>query len=195
MAQLVAHLLCKQGVTGSSPVGSTIFERDCPRGGLFLLYLALRCAFGLSSGLLVPNGDIYRDFAYRSSHSRSRTAPHIDSPGIVGVEYVVDITSGFCFYRCLCLLVPHAGVGSETASPSMWPTEEYETVHISSGKVMGNGPLKTEGSVRKSGEMPRCSPRRVPVHDTLSMQIGTCTRSGDLVNLWAIWPPNQRGLS
>ena len=23
MAQLVAHLLCKQGVTGSSPVGST----------------------------------------------------------------------------------------------------------------------------------------------------------------------------
>ena len=25
MAQLVAHLLCKQGVTGSSPVGSTIF--------------------------------------------------------------------------------------------------------------------------------------------------------------------------
>ena len=25
MAQLVAHLLCKQGVTGSSPVGSTIY--------------------------------------------------------------------------------------------------------------------------------------------------------------------------
>jgi hypothetical protein len=24
MAQLVAHLLCKQGVTGSSPVGSTL---------------------------------------------------------------------------------------------------------------------------------------------------------------------------
>ena len=26
MAQLVAHLLCKQGVTGSSPVGSTISD-------------------------------------------------------------------------------------------------------------------------------------------------------------------------
>ena len=25
MAQLVAHLLCKQGVTGSSPVGSTTY--------------------------------------------------------------------------------------------------------------------------------------------------------------------------
>lgn len=25
MAQLVAHLLCKQGVTGSSPVGSTAY--------------------------------------------------------------------------------------------------------------------------------------------------------------------------
>ena len=26
MAQLVAHLLCKQGVTGSSPVGSTLVK-------------------------------------------------------------------------------------------------------------------------------------------------------------------------
>ena len=30
MAQLVAHLLCKQGVTGSSPVGSTIFPPSSP---------------------------------------------------------------------------------------------------------------------------------------------------------------------
>ena len=27
MAQLAAHLLCKQGVTGSSPVGSTLVRR------------------------------------------------------------------------------------------------------------------------------------------------------------------------
>ena len=30
MAQLAAHLLCKQGVTGSSPVGSTIFPPSSP---------------------------------------------------------------------------------------------------------------------------------------------------------------------
>ena len=30
MAQLVAHLLCKQGVTGSSPVGSTVFSSSSP---------------------------------------------------------------------------------------------------------------------------------------------------------------------
>ena len=30
MAQLVAHLLCKQGVTGSSPVGSTTFSPSSP---------------------------------------------------------------------------------------------------------------------------------------------------------------------
>ena len=34
MAQLVAHLLCKQGVTGSSPVGSTTYFLvfSIPRG-------------------------------------------------------------------------------------------------------------------------------------------------------------------
>ena len=30
MAQLVAHLLCKQGVTGSSPVGSTTYSSYSP---------------------------------------------------------------------------------------------------------------------------------------------------------------------
>ena len=33
MAQLVAHLLCKQGVTGSSPVSSTHPQFDLPRTG------------------------------------------------------------------------------------------------------------------------------------------------------------------
>ena len=37
MAQLVAHLLCKQGVRGSSPLGSTAGQRPFPiiRKGLF----------------------------------------------------------------------------------------------------------------------------------------------------------------
>ena len=48
MAQLVAHLLCKQGVTGSSPVGSItdfsysplpeVGHDGCPPRGLFLRY-------------------------------------------------------------------------------------------------------------------------------------------------------------
>ena len=33
MAQLVAHLLCKQGVRGSSPLGSTAGQRPFPLGG------------------------------------------------------------------------------------------------------------------------------------------------------------------
>lgn len=33
MAQLVAHLLCKQGVRGSSPLGSTTAQRPFPYAG------------------------------------------------------------------------------------------------------------------------------------------------------------------
>ena len=41
MAQLVAHLLCKQGVTGSSPVGSTTdFYTLCsPRWAMMVVRL------------------------------------------------------------------------------------------------------------------------------------------------------------
>ena len=37
MAQLVAHLLCKQGVRGSSPLGSTTGQRPFPSVGRGLL--------------------------------------------------------------------------------------------------------------------------------------------------------------
>ena len=39
MAQLVAHLLCKQGVTGSSPVGSTTDISYSPRWAVMMVRL------------------------------------------------------------------------------------------------------------------------------------------------------------
>ena len=39
MAQLVAHLLCKQGVTGSSPVSSTFYPQPDGCGFLFVSFI------------------------------------------------------------------------------------------------------------------------------------------------------------
>ena len=54
MAQLVAHLLCKQGVTGSSPVGSTTdFYTLCsPRWAMMVVRLGDSLA-----GIMCAGGD------------------------------------------------------------------------------------------------------------------------------------------
>jgi hypothetical protein len=42
VAQLGEHLLCKQGVTGSIPVSSTIFGRERKKGDPFLRFFVKR---------------------------------------------------------------------------------------------------------------------------------------------------------
>ena len=82
MAQLVAHLLCKQGVTGSSPVSSTITKRadreESLRSGRFLFHWGIaNCSHCCSHSLSVrPTADV--------PFTVSATLEHANGVGALG---------------------------------------------------------------------------------------------------------------